>query len=378
MSHAKHSPSSLPFKALCPGWQSDPTPGEFADRGTEIHAALARLVRDPVTPFVVNPEIMAPFEAGLSIFNDLKARFPEAVWRAEVPVDPGIPETQGTPDLVGWDEWGSTLIVLDWKSGFGDRDDAGSNLQLLAYALGAWKALADRPFCKIITVMAELAPGKTSTESIMDPGHLGAAEAEIGRVIWHCEQYEKSPNPILLAPSTTACKYCLKNGDCAGQKRAVTQVAAEIAAVAAVANLSAAEAGAMLTRFRPMIDLVAQFEKALEERVKAAIETGSKDTGWDLKPRNGARDWTLPEDEIVRTLTEWSRNHGGAGSPAINPHALASPAEVERRLIAFQGGVRGAKKVADEVLKGMSKPRVSKSLVPVSTTAETERIEAKP
>jgi hypothetical protein len=76
---------------------------------------------------------------------------------------------------------------------------------------------------------------------------------------------------------------------------------------------------------------------------------GGNVPGWTIKESSGARQWTVPDDRVIETL----------GPYDIDLNELASPAEVEKRMIAL--GIK--KKVAQEHLSGICATSKRKSLV---------------
>jgi Protein of unknown function (DUF2800) len=344
--HSKYSPSSLPFRSLCCGWQSDPTPGPMAMRGTAIHGILAGLV--PTMVEVVNfpTEHAEPVNAGLAIMAELRRRFPDHQWATEIKLDTGIPEVYGTGDVVGVSEWSPVGVVIDWKTGRGDRDDAGTSLQTAAYALGLLRLYPHLQ--EVLVVMGEIE--QTPTEATWSREALEAAEARIRYIVAHCD--ECADIPAEYNPQPKSCQYCARRTHCPALARSVGEVAATIPRVEDVRELSGMELASALKRYQPAAKLVEQFIGALEDRAKEILAAGGEVPGFALKESNGARAWTAPEDVVRAELA----------STGVDLTALVSPTEAEKRLAEKIGG-KGAKKAAADAIKGLCKAAVRKSLV---------------
>jgi hypothetical protein len=353
--HARYSPSKLPNLALCPGWQSDPTPGPAAMRGTAIHGILAEIVngKEPAIP----ADLVEPVEAGRRILTDLRAEFPDLEWHAEIKAETGIAECHGTADLVGVSEWTDVAVVADWKSGRGERDEAGTNLQAIAYALGIlrrWPHLR-----RIVCILAELEQQPTRCEWTVD--QLTVAQAVIQRTIEAAE----SATPDQYQPSAKACQYCNRRGGCPAQAKSMQQTAAETRTLAdrGVADLTGPAVSNLLKMYRDKSEIIAKFIKDLESRAKELLTADPASVpGYELKEKAGAREWTAPESVVVDALRHWSANHGSVADN-LSAYTLASPSEMERRMIAVMGGAKGAKQVVAKELSGLSKNKASMQLV---------------
>lgn len=347
--HAKHSPSKLPPLGLCAGWESDPTPGPAAIRGTAIHGHLAEIVRGK-DPIITDEDVRGPVDVGKALFLSWRAEWPDLDWMAEVKSDTGIPDCYGTADVVGASPWLDVAVVADWKSGRGDRDDAGASLQTAAYAYGILRAYPH--IQRIIAIMAELEQEPTRCE--FTRAQLEAAAGTIRQVV------DRAASPFKqLNPSAKACQYCVKRVGCPAVERAVVDGVASLPAIKpeSARDLSAADAGAMLTRYRPLIALVERFGAALEDRIKSGLTAGEPSPGWALKSSAGTRAWTLPDDQLIAAIAQ--------AAPGVDVRTLATPAEMERRLAEYFKAekAKSPAKEAAKVLSGICKGAQRVSLV---------------
>lgn len=347
MDRAPYSPSTLPYLELCPGWKSDPTPGPQALRGTAIHGLLSAHIKAQAVVAVAE-DLREPFDNGVAMFADLKARFPEHTWLSEETVTTSWADVYGTADLVGVSEWAVVAVLVDWKTGRGDRDDASRNLQLIAYAIGIllrWPHIQE-----VLLVMGELeqAPSEC-TWSREDLINAGERIAKARAAALSCTTAD-------LRPGERQCHYCGRGESCAARSRVVTETAAKVPAdpLAAVSSMTPAELGAALRRFRPAAKVVEHFVGALEERAKALLAVDPKALpGFALKAKNGKREWTAPDDVVRRAL----------GTTGAKLEALVSPAEAEKRIAEALGPIKGAKARAEEAVKGLCAPTKGQSLV---------------
>lgn len=130
MEHAKHSPSSLRYKEICPGWIKDSAQNTtLAEIGRLQHLAaqtgdFSSLTQDQAA--AVNSCL--EYVQGLISFDSKIFR--------EIKLDiDGL--TFGTADLVVVDEANKFVDVIDYKFGKLPIEDAQTNLQGWSYVLGA-------------------------------------------------------------------------------------------------------------------------------------------------------------------------------------------------------------------------------------------------
>lgn len=353
--HPKHSPSSLPAKALCPWWASDPMPGPQALRGTSVHGFLAGYCADRKLPAGVPVDQAEAVLWGIAQQEELRQQWPEHAWRAEVQVEIHGEDCRGTIDLLGMptDGWSDTAIVVDWKTGRGEREDAGRNLQLIAYAYGAMRLNAA---IKRVIVMVAECDHQTISVCQWNASQLSAAMVEIAEVIRRAESATEND----ANPSEKACQYCLRRNGCRALAATVEQTAAQLPALPPVEQLPADQVGPLLDKYLPLCALVEKFKKGLESRAKDLIAAGETIPGWRLGDHAGSRDWTIPEDQVSAAVTRYFDTKGAIAPPL---HELASPAEVERRMVEQLGRARGVKSEVQDVLRGISKSKSSKTLI---------------
>lgn len=351
MAHSKHSPSSLPAKALCPWWAGDPTPGPQALRGTSVHGFLAGYCADRKLPTSVPVDQADAVMWGIARQEELRQQYPDHIWRAEVAVEIHGDDCRGTIDLLGMpaDEWSDTAVVVDWKTGRGEREDAGRNLQLIAYAYGALRLHAR---IKRVVVMVAECDHESVSLCQWSAAQLAAAMATIADVIRRADVATEAD----AKPSEKACQYCLRRNGCRALGSTVEQTAAQVPALPPVEQLPAAQVGPLLDKYLPLCALVEKFKKGLEQRAKDLLASGEAVPGYELSSHATGREWTMPDDQVRAAVAGWATEN----NTAVSVDAIATPPEVERRMAAAIG--KGGKKVAADWLRGVSKPKISQTL----------------
>ena len=136
-SHAIFSPSRLAYLAKCPWWLGDGAPGQAAQRGTELGQQVAEAALLGVEPD--SEEAQWAVSAIGDVGDGIMAQYSGFSWRAETWVDTQIPEVSGYVDIEGGNGWGNAVLI-EIKTGRGDRPIPPENPQVAAYALGLFMA----------------------------------------------------------------------------------------------------------------------------------------------------------------------------------------------------------------------------------------------
>lgn len=201
--HAKHGPSSLKNKAVCPGWINDPTSDTTrADEGTRLHAAaesgnLAGLDAEQAGAVTKCLNYLAPLEKNAKVvLKEVRLNVCGVTW--------------GTSDRVIVTKDGH-LHVPDFKFGFGSVDDAEVNLQGWAYALGAWALYPECPTCTVHFLLPRRDEVSHHTFTRAD---ISRMELAVRTVIARCEEFDRSGDVSMLHATEDNCLYCGRKGTC--------------------------------------------------------------------------------------------------------------------------------------------------------------------
>lgn len=201
--HAKHSPSSLKHKKLCPKWENENRESEAAEDGERCHEATETGDMSKLTElqhFYANVAIKYS-QPLIDAASDVKKE--ERIWNS----DPFLRDlTHGSPDLMAWagDEH---LDIVDYKFGRIPVDHASVNLQAKAYVLAAFDT-----YPKVETITFHFVHPRLADRDSHHTFHRRERDFirdEIFEIVYAAEneQYEATPE-------TEACLYCAKRGKC--------------------------------------------------------------------------------------------------------------------------------------------------------------------
>jgi hypothetical protein len=330
MEHAKYSPSRLDTWAKCPCFESDGKENPAMARGTAIHEYLSG--KSDIVPDGAD----AACHKGMLELENIRANYASVL--TEKPLVIINDDCWGTADVValGVDDG----LIVDWKTGWGEKLDAGNSLQLHAYMVGAakvapyiktWRLMIcnlDKYDLSVCTVDAKTA---NTTQNVI--------EALIRRV--------KSATPA-DARANSACSYCAKRMSCKAAHAEVVEATA-LAERTEILPATAAELGAFYAKLERACTVLDSIHAEAKERLMAMIEAGEQATGYTIREKGGARAWSIPADDIVRQLDavglgDWKE--------------LKSPAGITKELKAL--GIKES--AAKDMLAGMSVQKVGKIL----------------
>ena len=204
--HHPYGPSRWPGLCVCPGYEPNKTPGDFAERGTAVHKAIETgdytklREEDRETAMWMTGEL-ARLTQGLDTDAEIKTRIP-LYTVADLAAIGGV---TGTCDR-RWETEDGTLHVADFKAfsqiGLGDH-----RAQLAGYILGAKRPVDDVIACHIF--------------------HGGSRQVETFEMTWdECLAYAKTvafaiENPDSPRRRSQHCDHCAKAGDCPESAKAV-------------------------------------------------------------------------------------------------------------------------------------------------------------
>lgn len=282
------SASAMNRLALCPGsWNlsrhAPPQPtSSYAESGNRIHAALEQLGSGQDSAFLELPdEEFKTAELCLELERKLVA---ETIGQASETVRETRMKSQalrvsGKADAVHVN--GDAALILDYKTGRGDVEDANKNLQFRTLA-----ALRFLNFGTSQIYVAIIQPWVSPQVTVAkyDWRDLDRAVDEVDAIL-KAARAEDAPR----IPSKEACKYCPAKVIC---KEAVTMAVESLHNPSREINtLTGSELGQYLKRI-PLIETVID---ALKEEAKRRLENGEQVDGWQLKDGAEQEEITDPQ-----------------------------------------------------------------------------------
>lgn len=276
--HAKHSPSSLKHKKLCPKWENESKDTVFTDDGTKCHEAVETGDLSKLTElqhYYANCAIKY-VQPLIDAASEVKKE--ERLWNA----DPFLRDlTHGSPDLMAWA--GEThLDIVDYKFGRLPVDPAEFNLQAKAYVLAAFDTYPKLETITFHFIHPRLADH--DSHHTFERRQRDALRDEIYSIVYAAEneQYEATPD-------TEACLYCKKRGTC-------TALLTELVRYAHQMHLSdITDYNLDLTvpeNRAKLFELLKTLSKAVgqaQDKLTEAHLNGDEIPGYELKFRKGAR-----------------------------------------------------------------------------------------
>jgi len=260
--------SSAQRYALCPGsgrasWGLPSGGSSAADRGTRIHEWLAASFSGDSLP-ALKPE---EEETARQLKDSIEPYFPEGELTFHVEKEMEAEGWTGHVDLIVEGSESDWILVVDWKTGWGELPEPAVNAQLRVYAF-----LASRVW-KHHQVRATL----VTPRGVQRPVQYGdvdmlLARKELEAIKSACE----SPGAPRI-PDPEACKYCPAFG-----RASCPETCKAIAVMDEVpAELTDIEGGS-LGRLGAMWKLAEKRGKQIEAEIRRRLEDGAEVTGCRL------------------------------------------------------------------------------------------------
>jgi len=320
--HEPYSPSRLAYLALCPGWIGDGAPGPLAARGTLIGERLAQYMVRGADPLDWADEADRDALAyGMLALGDIRTAWPDLPWESEPFVATGIEGCGGYLDLLGPDHFLGEAVLVEIKTGRGERAPAADNRQVQAYALGV---LHSHPGIDRVTAYLVECDRQTMTTAVFTRADMPVLSSTV-RVLILNAHYATDAS---LSPGSH-CRYCARREQCPRLVES-PELALSLIGERALSPKDYAEAlspgalGDTLTRVAPLADLVESYVGALKARAMQILEAGGEVPGWAVKTSNGCRTWA-DEAGVAEAIQEAGLNLGAC-------MAMVSPAQVEKAL----------------------------------------------
>ncbi|MBM4430695.1 MAG: DUF2800 domain-containing protein, partial [Chloroflexi bacterium] len=262
-------------------------------------------------------------------------------------------------DLTAWDDWGldQLVIVLDWKSGWNlRRKGADKSVQLADYAIGALRAYPQARGVRVVQIELDQ---ERWTDAVYSVEQLADWKLYLEDLIARA----KAAKPGQYVAGD-ACKYCLraKRGTCPALRPLIEQAAQDDSAPEP-GTLESMDGKAIAHYLQWWTAVSISVEKnlnALQAEAKRRLGLDPKGVpGWRIYQRAGRRSWADSDEKILASLRSFLANHGGSDAGAPSLTTLVTPADAEKRLIAFLGKdkaskEKAAKAIAPLVTQGVS------------------------
>jgi len=261
--HHDFSPSSLPRRELCPGSYNaekglPEESGEYAIEGQLLHKAVADSLNFLTVESGLSAEqldIVADCaEFGQDLTGHYECRHIEHFMECEL--------FSGTVDVAAWMKDKSSGVIIDWKMGRGDVEDAIDNIQLAGYAYLMYCMYG----VKSVTVyIKQPRIYKVTSYTFTD---FESIRGYIEGVIFECLRVDAK-----RIPGVKQCKYC----KAAGMPERCPESCQQVATVAALAP--SVDNALMLFDAEKLIEiytaskLVAGIEKKVTARIKEICRT---------------------------------------------------------------------------------------------------------
>lgn len=332
--HSLFSPSRLAMLQKCSSWTGRPALTSDAQRGIDFHEAITSAF---IQGLQNHPEPVIDY--ALKTLQEIRQGFPFAEWIPEQALDTGIPHVTGYADIIGFDSFDDKAILVELKTGYGDRPEAGGNPQLKAYAAALLRQTE--------TVQAYLieADQRRITSAAWTKADLPGIHNEIIETIRESLQGGKYQ-------AGAYCEYCNKALICPALEQAVISIQTAEAAINEAKTLTPAEVSGKLSAYWERMEIAERYWSNLKARAISILEAGGEIPGFTVKVSSGIRKWQ-DEPAALDSLND-------AGIDLSTVMALQSPAAVEKTLKA--GGMKAAEIKA--LLSGLTVAGERRSLTP--------------
>ncbi|MFH1569167.1 MAG: DUF2800 domain-containing protein [Gemmatimonadota bacterium] len=328
--HGKKPPSSLQRLALCPGSARQAEgipdePGEYAVEGSRLHGLVAGALKgrpgrlaDDAGLYGNIPEVVEGGEHNYAVENCLafvdrmeRDWFPGGQRHVEEALDLNCihPDVEvGTADYISVRPFVRAFLA-DWKFGYNEVPPARDNLQLRAYAVGAWHQY------EVSEVEVALINGFTGwgTRWKYTEPDLVLAEQQLRQIV------EAACIPWApLLPSAEACRYCRANLTCPALLGLAKSVEGKV-----VPDLSPGELGKLMV----VAETVELWCRALKGQAWKIVMAGGTVPGWMQVTGRPTRDWA--SGVTIAQLQGLAESLGKDPNTAFRVEA-ATPSQIEK------------------------------------------------
>lgn len=293
--HAKHGPSSLRSKEICPGYQSRQSTNPMAELGTRVHAALET---DDFSNLPNSFEVMLAercVEARANVMNFFNF-YPKETFR-EIRLDIDLEDgchTFGTADeaMVS----GDTILAVDWKIGRGAIDDASVNAQAQAYTLGLFQKFPDVETVHFTFIIPQRDEITYATFTRADIPRITLRLSTIIRRAEHVHALWDSGQqvpPELLNPQTSICCYCANQHRCAALAKHALNLAGKYDTDIEIPDIvhgSEIDDPETIAKLLPLVPIFEDWAAGIRKRSRdMVLVDGVEIPGFAMKERAGSK-----------------------------------------------------------------------------------------
>ena len=283
--HAGFSPSRLAILEKCPWWISNGKSSDIAQRGTDFGAEIAAYALRKEVNITDEPTL----DYGRQVIDEIEATHPDGQWQSEPILDTGIEEVWGYADLAKLDEWSDEAVLLELKTGYGNRGTAEHNIQVMSYVLG----LLLKGYERVYAYLVEM-DRKKRTSFVFTSQDIPTIQQRIESIKQKAQSATHQD-----AATGPQCKFCGKIETC----KEVTLTTDTAIAVIKGANrgdlspkefaavLSAGDLARTLHKVLPLYAIAEAYIGHLKSRAIELLSVGEEVPGFKLTERRGKRKW---------------------------------------------------------------------------------------
>jgi len=203
--HHALSPSSMKYRAICPGFDQDSTGDTtHADAGTLAHRAAE--IED--ASIVTDPEYRAAAERCIEVARKIRAGAIETHKEVRLSILGGL--TFGTSDEVSIKPNG-LCEMLDFKFGMGAVDEPKDNWQAYSYCIGVFERW---PQVQSVRAWFILPRRDEIMQHTFHRSQLPELQLKVKTVIERAKLYRETKDPSLLNRTIEGCLYCAHKATC--------------------------------------------------------------------------------------------------------------------------------------------------------------------
>lgn len=299
--HAKHGPSSLKPKEICPHYKNSSGTNPVAEEGTMLHE---RLQMGDVSG--LKDEQRVAVEMVANVFNaaarELAASGTTVIEMVERRVNVAE-ETWGTADLILMSQDGKRAKVCDAKFGWNPVEDAEVNLQGWAYAVGVFYEFPTVE--EIEVIFAQPRCDELSRHTFTRAADYNRMLVRIQTVIARAED----PNAPYNADAGN-CTWCANKASCPTLHKLALLVAPTVELESAFAvpphlDPKTMEDPNTVSQARKIADLLENWIEAVKARATELAKEGVDIPGWRLMSKSVPREITNPGAALGIAMTDY-------------------------------------------------------------------------